>query len=130
MQEAVEDIISRGISELRKNAFGDDIEDAKTLPWSREQAWVVLKQLSKQEEVRRCRTSPTYDVDVLSTTDPVSRFAHGIPLQGRRDSSTKHGACRAHINRYTQRYAACITFVFELKACRSAIDDTSGQARL
>jgi hypothetical protein len=52
VQEAVEDIISRGVSELRKNAFGDDNEDSKTLPWSREQAWLVLKQLSKQEEVR------------------------------------------------------------------------------
>ena len=51
MQEAVEDIINRGVGELRKNAFGDDIEDAKTLLWSREQAWIVLKQLSKHEEV-------------------------------------------------------------------------------
>jgi hypothetical protein len=51
VQEAVEDIISRGVGELRKNAFGDDLEDSKALPWTREQAWVVLKQLSKQEEV-------------------------------------------------------------------------------
>lgn len=52
IREAVEDIINRGVGELQKNAFGDDLEDAKTLPWSREQAWIVLKQLSKQEEVR------------------------------------------------------------------------------
>ncbi|KIM87636.1 hypothetical protein PILCRDRAFT_815213 [Piloderma croceum F 1598] len=51
VQEAVEDIISRGVGELRKNAFGDDIEDAKTLAWSSEQAWIVLKKLSKQEEI-------------------------------------------------------------------------------
>jgi len=56
VQEAVEDIINRGVVELRKNAFGDDMEDAKTLPWSKEQAWIVLKQLSKQEEI------PYYDL--------------------------------------------------------------------
>ena len=51
-EEAVDDIIVRGVSELRKNAFGDDVEDAKSLPWSREQAWTLMKQLSKQPEVR------------------------------------------------------------------------------
>jgi hypothetical protein len=48
--EAVEDIITRGVSELRKNAFGDDADDAKSLPWGREQAWGLLKLLSKQSE--------------------------------------------------------------------------------
>ncbi|KAJ7702409.1 exonuclease [Mycena rosella] len=33
VEEAVEDIIARGVSELRKNAFGDDADDAKSLPW-------------------------------------------------------------------------------------------------
>lgn len=51
VDEAVEDIIARGITELRKNAFGDDADDAKSLPWSREQAWRVLKVLSKSAEV-------------------------------------------------------------------------------
>ncbi|CDO69022.1 hypothetical protein BN946_scf184834.g29 [Trametes cinnabarina] len=51
VQEAVDDIIIRGVSELRKNAFGDDIEDAKSLPWTREQAWILMKQLSKQPEI-------------------------------------------------------------------------------
>lgn len=51
VEEAVEDIIQRGVGELRKNAFGDDLEDSKTLKWSREQAWAVLKRLSKQAEV-------------------------------------------------------------------------------
>lgn len=51
VEEAVDDIVTRGVSELRKNAFGDDIEDAKSLPWTREQAWILLKQLSKQPEV-------------------------------------------------------------------------------
>ncbi|KAI5900140.1 uncharacterized protein SCHCODRAFT_02607113 [Schizophyllum commune H4-8] len=51
VEDAVEDIVSRGVAELRKNAFGDDADDAKNLPWSREQAWHVLKQLAKQEEI-------------------------------------------------------------------------------
>lgn len=58
IKEAVEDIINRGVGELRKNAFGDDAEDAKSLPWSREQAWLVLKQLSKLNEVSLVCTIP------------------------------------------------------------------------
>ncbi|KDQ33744.1 hypothetical protein PLEOSDRAFT_1033437 [Pleurotus ostreatus PC15] len=49
--EAVEDIVVRGVSELRKSAFGDDVDDAKSLAWSREQAWAVLKLLAKKPEV-------------------------------------------------------------------------------
>ncbi|KAG6910918.1 hypothetical protein DXG01_006601 [Tephrocybe rancida] len=51
VEDAVESIISRGVAELRKNAFGDDVDDAKSLPWTREQAWAILKMLSKREEV-------------------------------------------------------------------------------
>ena len=51
VEEAVDDIVIRGVGELRKNAFGDDIEDAKNLPWTREQAWILMKLLSKQPEV-------------------------------------------------------------------------------
>jgi hypothetical protein len=51
IQEAVDDIIAQGVSELRKRAFGDDAEDAKNLPWSREQAWILMKQLAKKPEV-------------------------------------------------------------------------------
>ena len=54
IQGAVEDIVRRDVGELRKNAFGDDAEDAKGLPWSREQAWQLFKQLTKKEEVRAC----------------------------------------------------------------------------
>lgn len=53
MEEAVDDIINRCVGELRKNAFGDDIEDSNNLQWSREQAWTVLKQLSKHAEARQ-----------------------------------------------------------------------------
>lgn len=52
IEDAVEDIVTRGVSELRKSAFGDDIEDAKNLLWSREQAWTIMKQLARQGEVR------------------------------------------------------------------------------
>ena len=48
----MEDIITRGMYELRKAAFGEDAEDLKRLSWTREQAWAVLKQLAKNEEVR------------------------------------------------------------------------------
>ncbi|KAF7292929.1 hypothetical protein MIND_01192000 [Mycena indigotica] len=49
--EAVEDIIARGVNELQKNAFADDAEEAKQLPWTREQAWTLFKLLSKQSEI-------------------------------------------------------------------------------
>lgn len=47
----MEDIIASSVGTLRKNAFGEDIDDAKSLPWSREQAWIVLKQLAHKPEV-------------------------------------------------------------------------------
>lgn len=56
VEEAVEDIIARGVVELRKNAFGDDVDDAKGLAWTREQAWKVIKMLSQFPEV------PYYDI--------------------------------------------------------------------
>ena len=52
MSDAVEDIIQQNVSELRKNAFGDDADDAKSLPWAREQAWMIVDMLSKKPEVR------------------------------------------------------------------------------
>ncbi|KAG2158089.1 RNA12 protein-domain-containing protein [Suillus bovinus] len=56
VEEAVEDIIASDVGELRKKAFGEDIDDAKSLPWSREQAWTVLKQLARKAEL------PYYEV--------------------------------------------------------------------
>ncbi|KAG1759396.1 RNA12 protein-domain-containing protein [Suillus occidentalis] len=56
IEEAVEDIIASGVGELRKKTFGEDIDDAKSLPWSREQAWTVLKQLTRKAEL------PYYEV--------------------------------------------------------------------
>ena len=49
--DAVEDIVSRNVVELRKLAFGDDAEDAKGLPWSRQQAWKVVSELAKHDEL-------------------------------------------------------------------------------
>ncbi|KAL0577896.1 mitochondrial escape protein 2 [Marasmius crinis-equi] len=51
VKEAIEEIITRGVAEQRKAAFGDDSEDAKSLPWTREQAWFVLKKLASKTEV-------------------------------------------------------------------------------
>ncbi|KAH7107757.1 exonuclease [Auriculariales sp. MPI-PUGE-AT-0066] len=51
VEDAVNDIISRGVSELRKNAFGDDLEDAKSLLWTREQAWAVVKKLAEKPDL-------------------------------------------------------------------------------
>lgn len=51
IEDAVEDIVARGVGELRKNAFGDDAEDAKELPWTRAQAWILMKRLAKEAEV-------------------------------------------------------------------------------
>lgn len=49
--DAVEDIIRQGVYELRKRAFGDDVDDARSLPWSREQAWAVLRALASRDTV-------------------------------------------------------------------------------
>ncbi|GHJ88128.1 hypothetical protein NliqN6_4530 [Naganishia liquefaciens] len=50
ISEAVEDIIVRNVVELRKAAFGDDMEDSKALPWSRNQAWKIVSELAKKRE--------------------------------------------------------------------------------
>jgi hypothetical protein len=53
IEEAVEDIVTRGVGELRKNAFGEESEDTKSMGWSREQVFFILKGLAKSDEVRR-----------------------------------------------------------------------------
>jgi len=52
VKEAVDDIITRSVVELRKSAFGDDSDDAKNLPWTRPQAWKVVNDLASKHEVR------------------------------------------------------------------------------
>jgi hypothetical protein len=51
VKAAVDDLISKNVVELRKAAFGDDSEDAKSLPWTRAQAWKVVSQLANHGEV-------------------------------------------------------------------------------
>lgn len=51
VENAVKDIIARTVVEIRKNTFGDDMEDAKSLPWSRGQAWIVVEQLAAKGEI-------------------------------------------------------------------------------
>ncbi|KAF7778900.1 hypothetical protein Agabi119p4_3245 [Agaricus bisporus var. burnettii] len=51
VQVAVEEIISRAVSELRNSAFGDDVDDGQGKPWTRDQAWTVVKALSTKSEV-------------------------------------------------------------------------------
>jgi hypothetical protein len=51
IRDAVDDIVLRNVVELRKQAFGDDAEDAKSLPWTRTQAWRVVQELAKDGEV-------------------------------------------------------------------------------
>ena len=52
VEDAVEEIVDRGVNELRKKAFGEDEEESKHLPWTREQAWKIVRLLSEQSEVR------------------------------------------------------------------------------
>lgn len=75
VEDAVEDIIVRGIGELRKNAFGDDAEDAKGLPWSAEQAWAILKLLSKQAEVRILSVKCISDLPSRSSRSHIMTFS-------------------------------------------------------
>jgi hypothetical protein len=49
---AVEDIIDRGVGEIRKTIFGEGSEEGKALPWSQGQAWTVIKQLADKVKVK------------------------------------------------------------------------------
>lgn len=51
ISDAVKDIIHRNVIEIRKSAFGDDSEDAKSLPWTRPQAWKLVSLLARDEEI-------------------------------------------------------------------------------
>lgn len=51
VEMAVDDIVARGVGELRKSAFGEDVEDTETMTWSKEQVYYIIKQLSKTNEV-------------------------------------------------------------------------------
>ncbi|KAF8078176.1 RNA12 protein-domain-containing protein [Lyophyllum atratum] len=85
VEEAVEDIVNRGIGELRKKAFGDDVDDARSLPWTREQAWSVLKRLAKRGEV------PYHDRDEKSLRSMEHAELISIGTQDGRPSTIRPG---------------------------------------
>lgn len=47
---AVSEIISRTIVELRKSFFGDDATESSSLPWTRSNAWAVIRLLTESED--------------------------------------------------------------------------------
>lgn len=51
VDEATDDIVYRSATEIRKNFFGDDEEEAKGLKWKREQAGAVMQGLCEKGEV-------------------------------------------------------------------------------
>lgn len=53
VDEAVEDIVGRSATEIRKTFFGDDETEAKGMKWTRQQAWRILKGLTEKDEVSR-----------------------------------------------------------------------------
>ena len=91
--DAVEDILTRTQVELRKSVFGDDAEEAKNLPWSRAQAWKIVKDLSSKGEVSSLaglvllrRTARRLELTPPSLLFPFAAFLlvspARIPLQG------------------------------------------------
>lgn len=82
VEDAVEDIISKGVSELRKNAFGEDAEDAKNLAWTREQAWAIMKQLSKEEEVEIKTSLKCVHRTYVSLKIPYHETVINFPFKG------------------------------------------------
>ncbi|CAG8521540.1 7567_t:CDS:10 [Funneliformis caledonium] len=49
--DALQELVVKAIVDVRKLAFGDDNEDATTIPWSGIQFWEIMKKLSKGETV-------------------------------------------------------------------------------
>ncbi|CAG8467028.1 9747_t:CDS:10 [Ambispora leptoticha] len=63
--EALNDLIVKSILEIRKYAFGDDAEDAKSIPWKAIQFWVIMKSLAHGETVSydAMKFSPIFNKD-------------------------------------------------------------------
>ena len=49
--DALQDLVAKAVIDVRKLAFGDDSEDAKTISWSGIQFWKIMKGLSNEESV-------------------------------------------------------------------------------
>ncbi|RIB02871.1 RNA12 protein [Gigaspora rosea] len=50
-QDALNDLITKANIEIRKIGFGDDTDDAKTIPWKGIQFWKVMKELVQNDHV-------------------------------------------------------------------------------
>ncbi|KAG9291024.1 hypothetical protein G9A89_012896 [Geosiphon pyriformis] len=49
--EALNDLISKSILEIRKYAFGDDVQDSKDIPWTGIQFWKIMKGLAQNKTI-------------------------------------------------------------------------------
>lgn len=99
----MEDIIARGVGEMRKSAFGDDAEDAKDLPWTRAQAWSLMERLAKEEEVSGLSDGfPPPFHPQLKPTDSIPRHVDELPIQRGRDSTEEYGTCRIDNDHHAQ----------------------------
>lgn len=47
----MEDIIGRGVIEIKKNVFGNGSGERKSTAWTRQQAWSVVKALAATDQV-------------------------------------------------------------------------------
>ncbi|CAG8791481.1 24037_t:CDS:2, partial [Racocetra persica] len=50
-RDALNDLITKATIEIRKIGFGDDTDDAKTIPWKGIQFWNVMKELARSDHV-------------------------------------------------------------------------------
>jgi hypothetical protein len=80
VQVAVEEIIARAVSELRKSAFGDDVDDGQGKHWSQDQAWTVVKALSTEPEV--CRTYPNEKSPLILAQVSYYDILMNFPFKG------------------------------------------------
>ncbi|GAA5851794.1 hypothetical protein JCM9279_004412 [Rhodotorula babjevae] len=98
--EAVDDIVQRNASELRKNLFGDDQDEADKLKWSRSQAWALVKALGDKGELKYNETLLTTfggDDAPLRALEAASLIAvhhhHGRPSLIRPGKPVYRAAC-------------------------------------
>ncbi|CAG8646474.1 6063_t:CDS:10, partial [Cetraspora pellucida] len=63
-RDALNDLIKKANIEIRKIGFGDDTDDAKTIPWKGIQFWKVMKELARNDRVCNFLYSKTYLYDM------------------------------------------------------------------
>lgn len=47
----MEDIIRRGVTEVKKNVFGNEYDEGQKRGWTRQQAWSIVKVLAGKDQV-------------------------------------------------------------------------------